>query len=184
MGERAFQLRAFAEAPDSFHGGHNLASASGHLGEPTQKSNGRLRGVPWPFGEPTRPAKVFHFPFLFLIHAFTHSSSQSYMTQRKTSQQESSPKTKILAVLMLLRNTYGMTGREIAGMLGVNENYLSRVFNGKELGSNQLAAALEMLLELTKIRREQEEAELQKKLSDGTLTVADKVKLLKRKGKL
>jgi transcriptional regulator with XRE-family HTH domain len=106
------------------------------------------------------------------------------MTSRKIAQQELAPKAKILASLMLLRNTYGLTGRQIAGLLGVNENYLSRVFNGKEAGSNQLASALDMLLELTKIRQEQEEAELQKKLSDGTLTVKEKVKLLRTKGKL
>jgi len=106
------------------------------------------------------------------------------MALKNIQQHKTALNTKILELLMVLKDDYGMSFRDVADKLKVTEGTISKVKNQHQAGSEQMLAALEMLLELTKIKREQEDAELQKKLADGTLTVAEKVKLLKKKGKL
>jgi hypothetical protein len=59
----------------------------------------------------------------------------------------------IEASLILLKEKYGMSGREIAERLGMNENYISGVYNGKRPGSAQLQRALEMLLRLEQLTK-------------------------------
>lgn len=99
-------------------------------------------------------------------------------------QHKKAPNTKIVELLIALRAIYGLGNRDIANRLRMDEGYISKVLNGHKDGSPAMQAALEMLLELTKIQKEQEETDLQKKLSDGTLTVDEKVKLLKQRKKL
>lgn len=60
-------------------------------------------------------------------------------------QQEISLGTNIKAVLIELRNNYGVSNREIAERICVSESYLSNVFNGGKEGSEQLLAGLRLL---------------------------------------
>jgi transcriptional regulator with XRE-family HTH domain len=67
------------------------------------------------------------------------------MTSGETVQQENSLQEKISACLILLKRNFGFSTREVAARVGMNENYLSGVLNGKRAGSDQLLKALEML---------------------------------------
>lgn len=86
------------------------------------------------------------------------------MTTEQTSQHKSSLKDKILDNLIALRDKYGFKNREIASKLGMNENYLSRVFNGNAEGSPQLLAGLLLLKELTELKRSGVNQELSREL--------------------
>lgn len=68
--------------------------------------------------------------------------------QRQTSLEE-----KIVASLILLKRDYGLTLREIAHRLGMNENYLSGVSGGKRNGSHRLLLFLECLIALSELKK-------------------------------
>jgi transcriptional regulator with XRE-family HTH domain len=76
------------------------------------------------------------------------------MTSSLTKQENLAPKAKIVELLILLKSSEGFTNREMAAQLGVNENYLSRVTNGRAAGSEQLLAGLRLLLELENLKKE------------------------------
>lgn len=67
------------------------------------------------------------------------------MTYRLTLQQEKDLKPNILGLLIDLKDNCDLSSREIAERLGINENYLSRVFKGRAQGSTQLLEGLKLL---------------------------------------
>lgn len=67
------------------------------------------------------------------------------MSLEITLQQGLSTEDKIVAYLIHLRETFRLTNRDIASKLGLNENYLSRVFNRDAKGSLQLLKAVQLL---------------------------------------
>jgi ribosome-binding protein aMBF1 (putative translation factor) len=77
------------------------------------------------------------------------------MSLTQTVQEKSSLKKRILACLIVLRETFNLKNRHIAEQLGVDESYLSNVYAGRASGSTQLMRGLEMLVELTWIHAEQ-----------------------------
>lgn len=67
------------------------------------------------------------------------------MTYRLILQQEKDLKPNILGLLIDLKDNCDLSSREIAERLGINENYLSRVFKGRAQGSTQLLEGLKLL---------------------------------------
>lgn len=68
---------------------------------------------------------------------------------------------------MNLIENYGMDGREIADRLKVKEATVSKLKNERQVGSEQMLSALEMLLELTQLKMV-EVNRLRSKLEDLT----------------
>ena len=73
-----------------------------------------------------------------------------------TTQQKNDLKLNISAALMSLKECFNLSSRQIAQRLAVNENYLSRVYNGRGNGSPQLLAGLNLLVELETFKKENE----------------------------
>lgn len=76
------------------------------------------------------------------------------MSQRITSQEKTSGADNIKVLLIRLREEFQFTNRAMAARLGVNENYLSRVFNGREKISPLFLSCVSMLLELETLKKE------------------------------
>lgn len=74
------------------------------------------------------------------------------MPLSKTTQDKLARKAKIAGILIDLIENYGMDGREIAGRLKVKEATVSKLKNERQVGSEQMLSALEMLLELTQLK--------------------------------
>lgn len=82
------------------------------------------------------------------------------MTSEINPQPESDFRDKILEILISLRDDYGLKNREISSRLGLNENYLSRVFNKDGSGSVQLLRGTEMLLQILKSQGSEERVKI------------------------
>lgn len=88
-------------------------------------------------------------------------------------------KRKIVADLMLLREKYGLTQREIAALVGVTESTISRQHDDGIGPSDQMQKSLEMLKQIEERKRQERLTELADKLTGGTITVSEKAELLR-----
>jgi len=75
------------------------------------------------------------------------------MTTRQTLQHKIDESSKISEHLMTLRQNFALSNREIASRLGVSEAFVSRALHGKTTSGRQFLAGLELLLELTILKR-------------------------------
>lgn len=64
---------------------------------------------------------------------------------------------KVKAILIELNSIFEKTNREISQKIGVSESFLSRVDNGKAHAGRQLFFALQLLLELETLKKENAE---------------------------
>lgn len=78
------------------------------------------------------------------------------MTQRITLQHKIAAADNIKDLLIRLRSQFGFTNRALAARIGVNENYLSRVYNGGENPSQLFCHCIALLIELETLKLETE----------------------------
>lgn len=79
------------------------------------------------------------------------------MNSSENRQQENVTKAKLIANLISLKQTYGFKSYQLAKRLEIGESYLSSVVNGSKEASEQLSAAVEILLELEQLKKTLEE---------------------------
>lgn len=81
-------------------------------------------------------------------------------------QTESSTQLKIEEVLIQLKETFDLKSGVIAERLGISQTYISSVTSGKKLGSRQLLAGLELLLELEELKLKQKPKSLEEQIEE------------------
>jgi hypothetical protein len=95
------------------------------------------------------------------------------MTPEPISPSKNKVSDSIKEILMVLRTNFGMTTRVISRVLGVHENYLSKVLNGKKDGSGQLYCGLKLLLELETLKRNERPKSVEEQLADLKREIAE-----------